>query len=164
MDDTPAVETVTTLLRHEGELTAQAAEELVVTMRGHVDAGRITRAAFSAFVELVQNVRIHGTTHPAMVTVTNLGNGLLEIHTRSIAPETDARKACEAVDCANRNSANLRTLIREARKGELPVNARGAGLGIMEIRRLCATDVYASHSPCADSNSELVIIARLAHK
>lgn len=160
--DTPAIPASSTLLSFEGTLGSDEAEGLLLSMRGMADKGQISRAAFRVFVELLQNVRLHGCGACSLNVWHE--NGLLHIETRNEASESDIGRAKERVEEANLNNERLSAIIHERRLLPHSENECGAGLGLFEIRRLGATDLQIATQEAKDAKSVLVIRASVEHK
>ncbi len=153
-----------TLIRHEGPLSEADAERLYAKVREAVEQGGAPRAVMVAAIELVQNLRLHGGSEGAVCVAQEAEHWRIETRNRCAA--TDAARVLETVARVNAASPEqLRQEIRERRRAVLPQDARGAGLGLLELRRI-AFGLLASCDPEPGSagKSVLVIEARLSHK
>jgi len=155
-------EPLTFLLRHDGELTLEDSERLIGEMLACVNAGQVTRAAFRAFVELVQNIRLHAAGRGSVSVW--IEQDALMIETSNSATDDDIRNVSELAAFANANADVLGDIIRTRRHEPGRDHSPGAGLGILETRRQCGRDLQVSKSGDHESKSVLVIRASLAHK
>lgn len=151
-----------TLLTYEGEIPLSRSEEMFGEMRALAAAGKIPRSAFRAFLELVQNIRLHGGAK-GKISVFTYGE-LVIIQTRNTAPDNVAAKVRGAVDYANQHAGSLASVMREIRNSPVPNGANGAGLGLFEIRRQSCNNIELVVNTIDEGNSELVITVTLKHK
>jgi hypothetical protein len=152
----------TLLFDHDGEISPAKAEEMLGFVQGLADAGRIPRSAFRVFVELLQNIRLHGGAQGGISIVR--GCDCITVRTRNTVPDSVAQEVLRKVSDANRHAENLANVMRAIRARPLPEGAQGAGLGLYELRRLACRDVEACIVPEINGNSGLVITVTLKHK
>jgi hypothetical protein len=151
------------LLQHKGPLSQQESEGLFDRIREMAEAGSIPRAAFRAFVELVQNLRLHGGAS-GDITMWREPGAIL-IRTSNDATPEMLEHMHAVIDFINDHAKDIHSMMRELRGVELSPFARGAGLGLMEVRRLSGSDILLSKANSESStNSGLVITVRLEHK
>ena len=150
------------LLLHEGEITLQDSETLFEKMREMVSAGKAPRSALRTLVELVQNIRLHADSRGTIVVRKN--DNSFVIQACNEVPHETAANVCELVRTYNAQASEIAELIHAKRKEALKPRAKGAGLGLMEIRRLSGVDVVATESCGVKTKSWLVITVRLPHK
>jgi hypothetical protein len=147
------------LLEHKGELTLQDSEALFETMRGYVSAGIVSRGAMRVFVEMVQNLRLHGGANGGVRVIRF--PGALFIETENTTSLGNARHVVRTVFAANASLGGIRELIHKKREEPAQPGSCGAGLGFLEIRRHCSDDIEVIAEPLGDGNYELVIRAVL---
>ena len=150
------------LLTHEGELTPVRTGALFDAMRKLAAEGVVPKSAVRSLIELVQNVRLHGGGSGS-VRVT-AGHGYIEIETVNRTAAAEAEKVLRLVREANELGDAVAETIRRRRFEKLPEGARGAGLGLLEIRRHCTSELQAETSDAGNGDSFLVLRARLEHK
>gem|GEM_PF-3150147 len=149
------------LILHKGKLPLRQSELLLEQMRGLVEAGQVPRAAFRIFVELVQNIRLHGGASGSVHVWTE--DGLIHIEAANPASADDIRKVTDMIAYANAQVDELPRIIRTRRSKPVATESNGAGLGILEIRRLCPQDLKVFERELSSGNSELVIRASMPH-
>lgn len=152
----------TILFTHDGEISPARGEEMLGIVQGLADKGDIPRAAFRVFVELEQNIRLHGGAK-GNLTLSRHGEFVV-VQSRNAAPESAAQAVLKTVEDANHHAEDLAAIMRAIRARPLAEGAQGAGLGLYEIRRHSCRDVEAVMIPANDGNSELVITVTLKHK
>ncbi len=152
------------LLRHSGQLSAQDAQRLLEEARGLVASGKISRCVFRVFMELIQNIRLHGAEGSASVRIYRETDGALSVETVNPASKSDAIRALARAEEAASHADSLAPLIRARRFMPHDENEAGAGLGLLEVSRLCSCALKVRENAGQAGNSELVIKARLEHK
>lgn len=133
--------------------------------REAVNAGAAPRALVTALVELTQNLRIHGGADGQVSVRREAAGWTLE--TRNCVEPSIAEHVLEAVAAVNACDANsLHSLMRERRRAPLQPGAKGAGLGLLQLRRIATGPLSVRViPPCGgEGKSGLVITMYLAHK
>jgi hypothetical protein len=147
------------LFGREGEFTPAFSEELFAQLRAAASAGTIPKNAVRVAIELIQNLSLHGDGHGTFRLLT--GTGGLVVETRNLADAASAEKAAGIVRF--RGTGNIPEEIRRRRRLPLPEDAKGAGLGLLEVRRLSSGGVEVAVEPQTGGHSLLVIRAFLQH-
>ena len=150
------------IIEREGTISSADADEMYATMRALAEAGNLPKRAVRIFIEMVQNLRLHGGGVGCVSVVAD--GDLLVIRTTNAADAETVDKVVNLVEFANAHAEHLTSVIQKMRAMPMKQNAYGAGLGIFEIRRLCGCDMAVSSKPRPDGYLELVIAARLNHK
>ena len=152
-------------LKHCGPLAEADAALLYKEVRQWVESGLASRALPTLVIELTQNMRLHGDSNGTL-TVHREGDYWL-LESRNEAGEAHTRRALDIASAANsRSPAQLREAIRAQRLRPHPDGEPGAGLGLLEMRRITQQPVEAAVVPPSHGGgkSMLVIKLRLAHK
>jgi len=150
------------LLFHDGELTPVRTGAIFDSMKKMAAAGVLPKSAVRVVIELVQNVRLHGGGRGS-VRVSEEG-GIVEIETSNRTSTAEAARVLERVREANSFGDSLPEVIRRRRFEVLPESARGAGLGILEVRKHCCCGISVESNDTGAGDSCLVMRARLQHK
>ena len=151
-----------TLLKHEGEITLADSERMFALMYELVTAGQVPRSAFRAFVELVQNIRIHGGAKGAVKVWVE--QDAVMVQAVNEAPQEAVATVHNIIYFINENAEDIISIMRELRNAQIEPDAKGAGLGLMELRRLSGHDLLISDAGADLNKSVLVITVRLDHK
>lgn len=151
-----------TLLEWKGaDLTSELAEELLARFRECVTAGKHPRRLFGVTVEMLQNLRLHAQG-PMQIQVV-LKQDAYVVTTENVVDAETAAHLSNRLDAINRMSeAQLKEAITKRRRAHLPPGSRGAGIGLMEIRRLSGGLLYHEVIPVI-SQYRLVLGAGLTH-
>ena len=117
-------------------------------IRDQIRVSRIAKSVFAIFVELSQNVLKHSVSRRnnergdkgVGILMLREEDGVYEISSGNYIPSGNAKEFRQVLERVHgMDSAQLRAAFREKRREPLPTQAKGAGLGIMEIAK------YADH-------------------
>jgi hypothetical protein len=150
------------LILYEGEISLADSERMFAQIRCMVDAGKLPRSALRVLIEMVQNVRLHGGARGSVVVWDK--PGAIFVQTRNKASADAITTVHNMINFINVHAADIIAMMRELRKAEVSPESQGAGLGLMELRRLSGHDIFVSGEAADLFKSELVITVRLDHK
>jgi hypothetical protein len=150
------------LASRDGLISAADADDLFAIMQDFVEAGKISRGVMRVFIEMVQNLRLHGGARGSVWTYVE--GPFVIIVTANEADLKTIKKVEDLAGYANTHAEELPSIIQKCRAMPMKQNEVGASLGFLEIRRLCGYDIQVSTRAHPQGHLELVIAAKLNHK
>jgi len=149
-------------IERDGEISADDADVMYAKMRALAKSGRLPKRAVRVFIEMVQNLRLHGGGSGRVSAFSD--SNCIFVRTVNAADEETVKHVESLAYFANAHAEELPSIIQKRRAMPMKQTSDSAGLGILEIRRLCGYDLQASSMARADGHLELVIVARMNHK
>jgi len=142
-----------TLMCFNGPFYHSIIEEFGKAIRSYLTADNIAQEAlmdvFAVYIELAQNIRNYHTLRGAcgleaassIITIGRNGKGY-KVSSGNVVLNSDLDALCGRVDGLNAMTGDeLKSEYRRQRRREVPPEALGAGLGLLEIARRSSDDM-----------------------